>query len=175
VSPSPISGKDFWNALNAKDPDQFFFMLSKFGVALVVGAPVVVLYRFSARTAGYQLEGVDDGADTSALFNQSSLLRLVKKLDVDNPDQRIAEDVRSFTAFSLQLFLTLLTSVIDLVSFSAILYSIQPQLFAAIFVYAAFGTIVTTLIGGPLVGLNFLRLAKGSRFSIHSSSPPSKC
>lgn len=157
-------GKDFWNALNAKDPDQFYFMLSKFGVALVVGAPVVVLYRFQReRLAISWREWMTER--TLQLYSTNRVYyALERNSEVDNPDQRIAEDVRSFTAFSLQLFLTLLTSVIDLVSFSAILYSIQPQLFAAILLYAAFGTIVTTLIGGPLVGLNFLRLQKEADF-----------
>lgn len=85
-------------------------------------------------------------------------------IDIDNPDQRIAEDVRSFTAFSLQLFLTIVTSVIDLVSFSFILYSIQPQLFAAIIAYASFGTITTTALGRKLVGLNFEKLVKEADF-----------
>ncbi len=61
--------------------------------------------------------------------------------EIDNPDQRITEDVRSFTAFSLTLFLTLLTSLIDLVSFSLILYSIQPQLFGAIAIYGEFSSV----------------------------------
>jgi vitamin B12/bleomycin/antimicrobial peptide transport system ATP-binding/permease protein len=157
-------GKDFWNALNAKDPDQFYFMLSKFGVALVVGAPVVVLYRFQReRLAVSWREWMT--IRTLQLYSTNRVYyALERNSEVDNPDQRIAEDVRSFTAFSLQLFLTLLTSVIDLASFSAILYSIQPQLFVAIFLYAAFGTIVTTLIGGPLVGLNFLKLQKEADF-----------
>jgi len=84
--------------------------------------------------------------------------------EIDNPDQRIAEDVRTFTAFSLQLFLTCVTSVIDLVSFSTILYSIQPQLFGAIIGYAAFGTITTTALGRKLVGLNFEKLVKEADF-----------
>jgi ABC-type uncharacterized transport system fused permease/ATPase subunit len=84
--------------------------------------------------------------------------------EIDNPDQRIAEDVRTFTAFSLQLFLTILTSLIDLVSFSFILYSIQPQLFGAIIAYAAFGTIMTTVLGSSLVGLNFAKLVREADF-----------
>lgn len=157
-------GKDFWNALNAKDPDQFYFMLSKFGVALVVGAPVSVLYRFQReRLAVNWREWMTER--TLDLYSAHRVYyALERNSDIDNPDQRIAEDVRSFTAFSLQLFLTLLTSVIDLASFSAILYSIQPQLFGAIIAYATFGTVVTTLIGSPLVSLNFLRLQKEADF-----------
>ena len=84
--------------------------------------------------------------------------------EVDNPDQRIAEDVRSFTAFSLQLFITIVTSIIDLVSFSFILYSIQPSLFIAIILYASFGTLITSALGRKLVGLNFLKLQKEANF-----------
>ena len=79
---------------------------------------------------------------------------------IDNPDQRITEDVRTFTAFSLQLFITVVTSIIDLVSFSLILYSIQPQLFGTIIGYAAFGTLATTYIGSSLLPLNFSKLRR---------------
>ena len=48
---------------------------------------------------------------------------------VDNPDQRITEDVQAFTGFSLKLFLAVLMSVVDLVCFSVILYTIMPELF----------------------------------------------
>lgn len=54
--------------------------------------------------------------------------------------------------------------MIDLVSFSFILYSIQPQLFGAIVAYAAFGTIMTTLLGRTLVGLNFAKLVREADF-----------
>jgi ABC-type uncharacterized transport system fused permease/ATPase subunit len=40
---------------------------------------------------------------------------------IDNPDQRITEDVTAFTSVSLGFAITLMTSVIDLISFSAIL------------------------------------------------------
>lgn len=155
-------GKDFWNALNAKDAEQFYFMLTKYGAALIVGAPVSVIYRFQReRLAVSWREWMTDR--TLQLYATN---RVYYSLDrkIDNPDQRIAEDVRTFTAFSLELFLTIVTSVIDLVSFSAILYSIQPQLFGAIVAYAAFGTICTTLLGKSLVTLNFLKLQKEADF-----------
>jgi putative ATP-binding cassette transporter len=72
----------------------------------------------------------------------------------------ILSQVRTFTAFSLQLFITVVTSVIDLVSFSLILYSIQPQLFATIIGYALFGTLVTIYIGSSLLPLNFDKLRR---------------
>ena len=88
--------------------------------------------------------GGGGGGGGSAAASAASAAVVVR---IDNPDQRITEDVRTFTAFSLQLFITVVTSIIDLVSFSLILYSIQPQLFATIIIYAMFGTFATVYIG----------------------------
>jgi len=183
--------KDFWNALSSKDSAEFYSMMVKFGGALVVGAPVAVLYRYQREQLAvhwrewmtdrvlqlwnnnrvyYSLErdisgsGEPEGgpsliADPSIEVNgQNSLATASAR--IDNPDQRITEDVRTFTAFSLQLFITIATSLIDLVSFSLILYSIQPQLFAAIILYALFGTVTTTYIGSSLLPLNFEKLRR---------------
>ena len=157
-------GKDFWNALSAKDADQFYEMLLKFGAALVVGAPVAVFYRFQRERVSVSWREWMTERTLKLYSNQRVYYALERNSDIDNPDQRIAEDVRTFTTYSLQLFITLVTSVIDLVSFSAILYSIQPQLFATIVAYATFGTVVTTLLGQRLVGLNFLKLQKEADF-----------
>jgi ABC-type uncharacterized transport system fused permease/ATPase subunit len=66
---------------------------------------------------------------------------------VDNPDQRLTSDISAFTASSLSLAFTFLTSLVDLVSFSGILFSIYPPLFIALGVYAVGGTIVSFYIG----------------------------
>lgn len=155
-------------------------MLIKFFCALAAGVPVVVIsgnqrevlalkwrewmtLRMLALWVGgsekYDMKNAAD-QDTSMRpppyyaiesggFTDSSGNRL------DNPDQRIAEDVRSFTQSSLYFSLTLLRSVIDLCSFSAILFSIYPLLFAVIIAYASIGTAVTVAIGKELVVLNY--------------------
>lgn len=172
--------KDFWNALSSKDTVEFYNMMRKFGAALVVGAPVAVVYRFQReQLAVHWREWMTDR--TLQLYNSNRVYYalerdifgssaeesdeengITQKGDasnlIDNPDQRITEDVRTFTAFSLQLFIELARSLIDLVSFSFILYSIQPQLFATIIGYATFGTVTTTLLGRSLLPLNFRKL-----------------
>jgi hypothetical protein len=96
-------------------------------------------------SSSYASEVDDDGGGGGGGGSAAASAAVVVR--IDNPDQRITEDVRTFTAFSLQLFITVVTSIIDLVSFSLILYSIQPQLFATIIIYAMFGTFATVYIG----------------------------
>jgi vitamin B12/bleomycin/antimicrobial peptide transport system ATP-binding/permease protein len=88
----------------------------------------------------------------------------------DNPDQRIAEDVKSFIDNALQISTGLLSSVVSFCSFVVILWVLSEQaplhLFGREFaipgylvwtalIYAAFGTALTHLIGWPLIPLNF--------------------
>ena len=157
-------GKDFWNALSAKNTVEFYAVLSKYVGALVVGAPIVTLYKWQReRLAIHWREWMTDR--TLQLYEENRVYYALERgREVDNPDQRICEDVKSFTSFSLQLFLTIVTSIIDLVSFSLILYSIYPQLFIAIVAYAMFGTVTTTWLGKDLVRLNYDQLTKEANF-----------
>jgi vitamin B12/bleomycin/antimicrobial peptide transport system ATP-binding/permease protein len=86
----------------------------------------------------------------------------------DNPDQRIAEDLRLFVQLTLQLGLGLLSAVVTLVTFVTILWtlsgaleiagiSIPGYMVWAALVYAVLGTWVTHKIGKPLIGLEFDR------------------
>lgn len=156
--------RDFWTALSSKNVDDFQMILLKFTAALLAGTPVSVFYTFQKEKLALAWREWMTDRTLQLYYSNRAYYTVERGGEIDNPDQRITEDVRSFTAFSLSLFITVITSVIDLVSFSAILYSIQPQLFGAIVAYAAFGTIVTTILGKELVGLNFLKLQKEADF-----------
>jgi len=87
---------------------------------------------------------------------------------MDNPDQRIAEDVRMFVDDTLTLGLGLLNAVVTLGSFVVVLWSLSGPLTVlgieipgymvwVALLYAAIGTWLAHLIGRPLIGLNFLQ------------------
>jgi putative ATP-binding cassette transporter len=95
------------------------------------------------------------------------------RIGTDNPDQRIAEDMRNFIGDSisgqqgvLQLGLDLLSNVVTLFSFLTILWGLSGPLVVlgisvpgymvwAALVYSALGTWATHLVGRPLAALNF--------------------
>jgi putative ATP-binding cassette transporter len=90
--------------------------------------------------------------------------------ETDNPDQRIADDLRLFVASTLSLTVGGLRAVLTLVSFVAILWMLSGPLAIplggssiavpgymvwAALAYAIIGTWLTNRIGRPLVRLNF--------------------
>jgi putative ATP-binding cassette transporter len=89
---------------------------------------------------------------------------------VDNPDQRIQEDIRKYIETTYSLSITLISQISRLISFSVILWGLSEVLtlpgsetkipglllWLAI-VYAAVGTLVTHFIGRRLIPLFFLQ------------------
>ena len=86
----------------------------------------------------------------------------------DNPDQRIAEDIRSFTNDTLDFGLRFIKNVSSFVSFAIILWglsgstaifgvTIPGYLLIAVVLYAVIGTTFTHLVGRPLAGIEFRR------------------
>jgi vitamin B12/bleomycin/antimicrobial peptide transport system ATP-binding/permease protein len=88
----------------------------------------------------------------------------------DNPDQRIAEDTQRFVEQTLALGIGLLSAVVTLGSFVVILWNLSNEaplhlfgkdipipgyLVLGALIYALVGTLLTYLIGRPLVELNF--------------------
>ena len=87
-------------------------------------------------------------------------LRLADRPDIDNPDQRITEDVKTLTTNTLAFVIILIMSGLNLVTFSQKLSDIAPRLVWAAFGYAAVGTILTIVVGKRLVWLNYLQYKK---------------
>jgi putative ATP-binding cassette transporter len=86
---------------------------------------------------------------------------------VDNPDQRIQQDVESFVGSSLALSMGLLDSVVSLFSFSIILWGLSGSLAVfgwkipramvfMVYLYVIVSTVFAVRIGRPLIRLNFL-------------------
>src|SRR4051812_33316133 len=88
----------------------------------------------------------------------------------DNPDQRISEDIKQFIELGLFVGVGLLGSIVSLGSFVIILWGLSAAAPLTIFGeawnipgylvwaalgYAAVGTVLTHLIGRPLIALNF--------------------
>ena len=80
--------------------------------------------------------------------------RLATSGELANPDQRIAEDTRAFTATTLSFALMAINSAFTILAFSGVLWSISPLLFVISVLYAALGSYLTIKLARPLVQLN---------------------
>src|SRR6476660_7419887 len=162
----------FYNALQDKDWNAFVYQLGYFCVLATVFILLAVYQLYlnqwlQIRWRRWLTETYLDRWLAGANHYRMQLLGDA----ADNPDQRIAEDVRQFIdAGILPIGLNLLNAVVTLASFAVILwnlsaaaplhvfgikYDIPGYLLWAALVYAVGGTIFTHLVGRALIALNF--------------------
>jgi putative ATP-binding cassette transporter len=158
------------SSLSAQDEPRFWQTVIIFIAVLVIYAPLLAGYTYLRDRLSLQWRKwlthrfVDNYFRNRAYYNLH-----ISETEIDNPDQRIAEDVRSFTQESLTFLLVLVESVLSVIAFSSVLWGISKPLVFFLVLYALIGTLVTTVVfGKPLVRLNFEQLKKEAnlRFSL---------
>ncbi|HEY9728017.1 MAG TPA: ABC transporter ATP-binding protein/permease [Chroococcales cyanobacterium] len=158
------------SALSARDEPRFWETVIIFIGVLVIYAPLLAGYTYLRDRLSLQWRKWLTHRFVDNYFRDRAYYNLhISETEIDNPDQRIAEDVRSFTQESLTFLLVLVESVLSVIAFSSVLWGISKPLVFFLVLYALIGTLVTTVVfGKPLVRLNFEQLKKEAnlRFSL---------
>ncbi len=158
------------SALSAQNESRFWQTVTIFLVVLVLYAPLLAGYTYLRDRLSLQWRRWLTHRFVDSYFGDRAYYDLqISATEIDNPDQRIAEDVRSFTQESLTFLLVLVESVLSVIAFSSVLWGISRPLVLFLVLYALIGTFVTTFVfGKPLVRLNFEQLKREAnlRFSL---------
>ncbi|MBD1932038.1 MULTISPECIES: ABC transporter ATP-binding protein/permease [Cyanophyceae] len=150
------------SSLSAQDEPRFWQTVIVFIGVLVIYAPLLAGYTYLRDRLSLQWRKWLTHRFVDSYFRDRSYYNLhISGTEIDNPDQRISEDVRSFTQESLTFLLRLVESVLSTIAFSSVLWGISKPLVLFLVLYALIGTLVTTVVfGKPLVRLNFEQLKK---------------
>jgi putative ATP-binding cassette transporter len=157
-------GRDFMSALAERRAAQFYLFAAILAGIFALSTMVEVFARYAEQWLGLMWRQWLTGRAIDRYLAGRTYLRLAERHDIDNPDERISEDVRTFTATTLSILILLVNGILTLVAFSGVLWSITPWLFLIALGYAAAGSFGTILLGRRLVPLNNLQLQKEADF-----------
>ncbi|MBN9441092.1 ABC transporter ATP-binding protein/permease [Bosea sp. (in: a-proteobacteria)] len=170
--------RDMYNALQNKDAAAFWYqqlwVFIPWATIWVVSGLVEIFANYTLLIRWRQFMAHEY---TERWLSHATHYRIALAGSVDNPDQRIAEDTRSFVNQTYNFALPLLSQVSTLVSFSIILWNIDAKftlpgtaiaipgyIFWVAFFYAAVATWLTHLIGRPLINLEFEQEKREANF-----------
>src|SRR3989442_686051 len=157
-------GRDFMTAISQRDIAGFFRLVTLYVAVFGATTVVAVFYRFCEERMGLLWRSWLTRRVIERYLDQRTYLRLKESAQIDNPDQRITEDIRAFTTTILSFMLVLLNSTLASVSLAGVLWSISPLLFFVAMGYAGLGTLMTVLLGRPLVGLDYAQSRREADF-----------
>jgi len=158
------SDLNFMTAIANRDQAGFVRMAILYVGVFAATTAVAVFYRFAEERLGLLWRAWLTKRMTARYLERRTYFQLIESTEVDNPDQRIAEDIHTFTTTTLSFTLILLNAALAVVSFSGVLWSISPLLFGVAVGYAALGTVMTILLGRPLVWLNYAQFGREADF-----------
>ena len=184
----------FYDALQAKNETVFWQQMGVFSY-LAFGGIVIAVYKFyltqilEMRWRKWMTTYYLQRWLSNQTFYKLELTRFatsagsdLNKVNTDNPDQRISEDVNQFTTQTISLCMGLLNSVVTLVSFVGILwglsgafsftvggssYTIPGYMLWAAVVYCLVGSVLTHYIGKSQISLNFFQQKYEADFRHH--------
>jgi len=160
----------FYNALETKDYKVFTEQLWRFSYLafIFIAAAIYRIYLTQALQMRWR-SWMTDRYMARWLGNQT-YYRIEQTHTADNPDQRIAEDLNYLTSGSLSLSLGLLSSMVTLVSFTGILWSVSGPISFILghqqwtipgymvwfaIAYAGVGSLIVGWVGWPLVAKHY--------------------
>jgi putative ATP-binding cassette transporter len=172
--------REFYNSFEARDQAEFFRQLGMFGLLALIWIVTRVYRLYFLQMLQIEWRAwLTDHFLGNWMKGQAYYRMQLLDRGTDNPDQRIAEDLRLFVELTSELVLGLLEAVVLLVSFIIILWalsgplemfgvSIPGYLVWVAFIYAVVATFLTHFIGRRLIGLDFnqQRVEADFRFSL---------
>ena len=148
-------GRDFMTAIERRDGSRFVREALLYLGVFAASTLAAVLYRFIEERLGLLWREFITRRMVSGYLDNRFYYWLNVAGTIANPDQRIADDVRTFTTTTLSLSLVFLNGAITILAFSGVLWSISRLLFVVAVGYAVVGSVLTVALGRTLVGLNY--------------------
>jgi len=157
-------GRDFISALETKNMPRFMRQSALYVLVFALSTVVAVCYRFAEERLGLLWRAWQTRQLLERYLDHRVYHQLAVAGEVQNPDQRIAEDVRAFTTMTLSFVLMTFNATFTVVAFSSVLWTISPLLFWMAVAYALAGSLATILLGRRLVGLNYAQFDREASF-----------
>tara|TARA_A100001388_G_scaffold86131_1_gene62273 strand:+ start:62229 stop:64178 length:1950 start_codon:yes stop_codon:yes gene_type:complete len=158
-------------SLNTREEAVFWEFLWVYGIVVLIAVPIIASYRFTRLKFGrYWREWLTDNFLSRYFQNRCYYLLDSNSniSEIDNPDQRISEDIKYFTSVTLDFLIDTLYAILTVVSFSAILWSISKTLTLGLIIYVFIGTWIAVLTGKRMIRIYYdqLRLEADFRYSM---------
>ncbi|HZP44840.1 MAG TPA: ABC transporter ATP-binding protein/permease [Candidatus Binataceae bacterium] len=147
--------RDLVNALQSYNAARFHRMVMYFAIYIAFAIPVFPLFPYLSGRLSILWREWMTGQFTRMGFRDHAFYRMNQSGRVDNPDQRIQEDLDNFTSGTLNYLLTAMSSIATAATFFGILWTISHWLAWSLIGYSIAGTYAAVSVGRRLVTINF--------------------
>lgn len=162
--------KSFYDALAALDGSLLYSLFAEYGIYIVIYIVVFVYEEWFRRLLIIRWRGALTAELVDSWLAKRAFYRMSLTGGIDNPDQRIAEDINTFVKKVVDLSIDFLMNFVQLFSFVFILWelsgvqhitlwgrewTIHGYLVWVALAYSLVGSVIMQLLSSKLHGINF--------------------
>lgn len=151
-------GRDFISSIEQKNTNAFYTNAILYSVVFVISSAIGSLNRYTEERLGILWREQLTWKFTENYLTERTFQQIIGSPGIENPDQRITDDVKAFTTTTISFTLLFIGGIFSAISFSGVLWSINPILFLVAVAYALWGTVSTIFLGKSLIRLNYDQL-----------------
>lgn len=156
---------EFTSALAARDGARFWHSIRYYLLLLLIAVPEYSAYYYARDRMGLSWRRALTNGVLQKYFKNHAFYRLHNEGEIDNPDQRIADDIYSITSQSVNFLLIVAAAVFQVVAFSRVLWNISGNLLLMVAGYAMVTTLLTYgVFGSRMVKIYYQQRRKEADF-----------
>ncbi|MBR8833345.1 MAG: ABC transporter ATP-binding protein/permease [Stigonema ocellatum SAG 48.90 = DSM 106950] len=137
-----------------KDLTQFVNTLLVYGAALVSVTLLVGFSKFVRKKIALDWYQWLNNHTLEKYFSNRAYYKINFKSDIDNPDQRLSQEIEPITRNALSFSATFLEKVLEMITFLIILWSISQFVAVALIVYTIVGNLIAVYLTQELNKIN---------------------
>jgi vitamin B12/bleomycin/antimicrobial peptide transport system ATP-binding/permease protein len=156
---------EFTSALAAREGARFWQSVRTYLLLLLIAVPEYSAYYYARDRVALNWRRSLTRRVLGRYFKHHAFYQLRNEAEIDNPDQRIANDIDSITGQSVNFLLILAGAIFQIVAFGHLLWSISRYLVLFLLIYATVATLLTYgVFGGRMTSLYYQQRRKEADF-----------
>jgi len=151
--------------IEEKDITKFIKILSIYGVSLICVTFLVGFSKFVRKRIALDWYQWLNNRILSKYLSNRAYYRINFKSDLDNPDQRLSQEIEPVTSNALSFSATFLEKVLEMTTFLVIVWSISQQIAVVMLVYTIIGNLIAIYFTQELNNINQEELELKAEYS----------
>ncbi|MCC7527623.1 MAG: hypothetical protein IT342_03810 [Candidatus Melainabacteria bacterium] len=149
----------FMTSIEQKSLADVYLYLTLSIIAIFFTVPIEVYYNFIKTRLSLIWRQWLSQSLIEKYFVERLGLAIESSREIDNPEQRITQDVDTFCNSSVRLSITILDASVNVCTFIVVLWNLSPVLAFTVIAYSTVGLLIVSNIGRTLIALSDRQIA----------------
>ncbi|MBC1280387.1 ABC transporter ATP-binding protein/permease [Nostoc sp. UCD121] len=140
--------------IQEKDYSKFTYNISIYAVGLVSITLLVGFTKFVRKQIAVDWYQWLNNHILNKYLNKRAYYKINFKADIDNPDQRLSQEIEPITSSALSFSATLLEKILEMITFLIVVWTISQQIAVALLIYTIIGNLIAAYLNQGLIKIN---------------------